>query len=958
LRKNDAVKTPSIQTAIELYREQRARIYAVDPHEAIRNARGAQQTARDHMSRLMYELLQNTDDAHATHVRIVVDRGSQTLFFADDGDGIAPQAVESLSGLFFSGKTSGIGRKGIGFKAVYSLCDNPIVISGTDAIIFDRSRALNWMTRRGLDPTYVPHQWLPFHSTRSDLEAEYPTLVTLRDFSTIVVLPLRQADALKRVFQDLASFDARTLLAFRCVRQLAIVSGGEGDYALELTGDRRASGICTLQDTRAPSPSWWRLQWTTWTAPAESLESLEVEERDRAQITDVLIGVQVDEKLLHPLEPADPPPLFVYYPTRHIAPSKFLTHADFAVTSDRTQIADPSQHAYNACLSGCVAQATVAFCNTLVEQGHDRIALRLLAPDARRDGTQERTLREALLQRTRLELILRSLAAKSLCVADCIGLEAEDTTGFLRIGSRTGIFDRLPTEGILGDELALSTLTDLGVRSLLDLDLLMVIDALLRRTPAAGPWVIALWSWLARTEDSLVGETRDAWERQVVGLPFLPTTNGWVSPGSLANAPFFLGRLPHRPNGVCLIHECHPEVMKTLTQSPDQEALVEFLKNHDADDDAVHAQLVGLDKATRAHRSSDSGGEAGRFLRAIEMWDLLNVPRPRELLSECPVPVLSQGIRAWSPAWKVYLADGTDGRHLRRVYRDNPNVAWIDRERLLSLNLRPEVVEWLGCPSRPEVVQMTDDASREREQQRVRLALAVRGIGYSSLDQTAPPKELLKLSPNELSEQQRESLLVFLARYWEEVYQGHARKSVYYFYWSRRSTTIDEAWWEQLQALPFDTGRFPETVALIDCRLALDDEVRALEPFVVQPALRSLRREERTLVLKWLGHALGRAVRLAALTWSEWTRLLGEAIPKYWGRRANDRGAPTRIRDAYRLFFKWHERFGRSAPGSQRQRWLLCEGSGGLGIVDTQAHTVYVDDDLDVRAPSDNTFIL
>src|SRR5688572_9532077 len=134
---NDSIEARShLAIAVNECLETRGRVYAVDPDQILRDARGAREAARDHISRVIYELLQNAEDAGSDSFVVHLQAEPPVAYFCDNGQGISSAAVKSLSSLFLSPKTSGIGRKGIGFKAVFSICAEPIVMSGEDGIVF------------------------------------------------------------------------------------------------------------------------------------------------------------------------------------------------------------------------------------------------------------------------------------------------------------------------------------------------------------------------------------------------------------------------------------------------------------------------------------------------------------------------------------------------------------------------------------------------------------------------------------------------------------------------------------------------------------------------------------------------------------------------------------------------------------------------------------------------------
>ena len=107
-----------IRRAIEEFIQKRLAVYRADPQQIARDTRAAARAAKDHTGRWLFELLQNCDDAEASEVRVLIE--DDTVYVADNGHGLQPEAVSAICGTDFSDKTSGkIGRKGLGFKSVY-----------------------------------------------------------------------------------------------------------------------------------------------------------------------------------------------------------------------------------------------------------------------------------------------------------------------------------------------------------------------------------------------------------------------------------------------------------------------------------------------------------------------------------------------------------------------------------------------------------------------------------------------------------------------------------------------------------------------------------------------------------------------------------------------------------------------------------------------------------------------
>jgi histidine kinase/DNA gyrase B/HSP90-like ATPase len=952
---------PSIETAIEQHRELRVEIYRLDRLQVLRDAHAALAVARDHLARVAYELVQNPEDAMASLIAVHLDEASQTFFLVDDGIGVSPSSVASLSGLYFSEKSSGIGRKGVGFKAVYSVTDRPAIVSGQDAVVFDPELAKAYLQKQGLETTHVPHQWLPFYRTRLELEERHPFLRELREFRTVVVLPARDAGAVTSLRSELNAFDGRSLLTFRHVRTFEIRAQPAVRFHVTVNRGGPEGDRYSLADSRSQEPSVWQVQWTRWEAPADALASLDQDERERARFADVMLAVELRPvapttvgRLGSPAVATRSSNLLVYYPTQHLAPSRCLTHADFTTTTDRTQIADPTKHAYNLWLAERMAKATVDFSREWVERSEDSTALKLLAPDARRKDGTEQVLRELTVSAARNQLFVHSLSGQQILARSCRVVEVGDPHGFLSLATRTALADTLPTAEVLNDQDAVATLLELGATPVPRGELLEVLSAALKANPdrGDGQWALSLWRWLMSILPIVAGTSHDGWRQRLDSFPFLPGVRAWVAPSSLRASPFFLGSLLHPSEGVCQIEECDPSVRGALEAAADRAELTKFLRVFGVEEDPQMAQLRALDAATRAYCERGDDESPERFARAICEWGLLELERPEGLLRNCPLPVRTTPAQgksefSWAPAWQGYWARGRLGHHLRLVLRNDPDVLWVQQKRLEELGIDSRIITWLGCPQRPEIV-VPEDGGQPEEGQRVLAILRAlnqaTGVGV-----VAPPKLLLNVDPETLGAEQLSSLFVILATEWDSYYEINARKRVQYFRYSRRyEDAVDEPWWAGTKALTVATRRPFAPRALSACRLALDKEVQDLRPFTPQPALPGISLAERERVLEWLGRAVKIGLRLQNLTWEDWDTILGRDLVEYWRNRNHERGAVNRIRNAYRLFWRWRKKCAQSSP-LLRHRRVLCEGPGGAEIVDAQTSTVYLDDDRDLR---------
>jgi len=138
-------KMTQISNKIEEFKSERLAVYRAQASQIVRDTRGAERAAHDHVGRWLFELLQNSDDATASEVRILLN--NNTVYVADNGYGFKPEAVSAICGTDFSDKTSGmIGHKGVGFKSVYDISSNPQVLTvNGEGVNFSPKMTKEWL---------------------------------------------------------------------------------------------------------------------------------------------------------------------------------------------------------------------------------------------------------------------------------------------------------------------------------------------------------------------------------------------------------------------------------------------------------------------------------------------------------------------------------------------------------------------------------------------------------------------------------------------------------------------------------------------------------------------------------------------------------------------------------------------------------------------------------------------
>ncbi|MEU9891522.1 hypothetical protein [Sphaerisporangium sp. NPDC051011] len=226
--------------------------------------------------RLIVELAQNAADAALRagvpgRLRLTLRDG--VLSAANTGAPLDATGVEGLSTLRVSGKRDeigSVGRFGVGFAAVVSVCDEPLIASrATGAVRWSRAETAALVAA---EPTlsrelagrdgHVPLLRLPFEAEPVDVPEGY---------DTVVRLPLRDKTVEQAVRQMLAETGPALPLAMPALAAIEIEADGEsrtitadGWQVVEASGDFSAEQVAELfadRPTEERARPYWLVRW-------------------------------------------------------------------------------------------------------------------------------------------------------------------------------------------------------------------------------------------------------------------------------------------------------------------------------------------------------------------------------------------------------------------------------------------------------------------------------------------------------------------------------------------------------------------------------------------------------------------------------------------------------------------------------------------------------------------------
>ena len=263
-----------------------------DPNRLTSDFNNEREISHDYDGRFVWELLQNADDAMGE------ERTSDVL----------------------------IGSKGLGFKAVLEITDEPEIHSGPFHFLFSATRTQNLLKEEmpGCNPPplmfRIPHECKPDSRVGELLAAGY---------STVVRLPFLDEEMGSQVIDRMRNLDPLFLLLSQelsCVR--IRFQGSETVHKIKRSGTGLSSGNAKLF-THGPSGSSWS-SWRRWirNRPPPS-------EEDK-QLSVAICLPLTEEGAAIPL--AEFVPFHDFFPTEEESGSRALVHASFELEHNRKRV--------------------------------------------------------------------------------------------------------------------------------------------------------------------------------------------------------------------------------------------------------------------------------------------------------------------------------------------------------------------------------------------------------------------------------------------------------------------------------------------------------------------------------------------------------------------------------------------------------------------------------------------
>jgi hypothetical protein len=932
-----------LKSTIELFKEQQLKVYSIDPKRLKRDSQSAQRAAGDHVGRWLYELVQNCDDAHAKRIHIQVT--SEAIYVADDGNGLCPNAVFSISGTDYSDKESGtIGRKGIGFKAVYSISKNPQIFTRREGLEFNEQRASQWLADNKLQNSYVPYQWIPFFIDRATEEQKDSILSSLEKYTTVIKLPLIvSVEAVKNDLQ----WPSYCLLPFHSLQEIEICSE-QITYSIRKEKKDLRGTLWVIHDSRTNEPEFWAVSQSQMIPPQEVIATLSKEEQDRIYKDKVefLVASRVEKDI--PI-PSEYDTIYVFYPTHDKAPVPLLLHAEFQVKSDRTEISPSIESGlYNCWVSNQLAELIGQHVSRQYCPKEPVAYLRLLSPIS--DLSSHETAKSLWGK-------IKSYVRDNLLFPDENGSAVLRFTDAILISTKSKELARKILSGLSLRQYLLHPATDedtqirktlqqLGCKEIKDKELIELIGQYASEKSSDQEWLTTCWLWLAEWLAEIPYDCEEKRKRIEIlrTLPILPISKNLKNANELAGKKIISGEPEGNniPNWLPLVFV--------------DRWFGEFLQENDTDVLSAMSKALGLSKFTE-EVLVDSVAKAieqyweqqdikpSNFLRFLMEQDWEETPDFREKLGRCPVLAKKEGThkKRWVPVNETYFGKDWGNNYLSILYKGCQDVLWIypiykgnKREKEEKLYRR------LGCAFYPRIIRREGFSRRETPAEYKRWV--EKCWNGSNITKVKEYQIIDHLDNKELDREKSFALIYFLSQYWSEYYSKHTEDSGF----KRRNewpTRITSQWWYFVQEeLQFALGTSScETHRLSEWFLP-DEDNEMLRGLLAIIDIEQFK--DKSLCVGWLRETCKVRERLKDIKEDEWSQIFSAIREKLSGEQLEDEKTRLKIKKVYEICLETIEKYHSDWDSILAMCPVLCRQEKTWFFSDDRERLFYLDNDF------------
>lgn len=290
--------------------------------------------------RYFFELIQNVRDANKENNQdgeIVIELNDNLLSISNTGAEFSPKGIDGITTIGQSTKQSQdyIGFKGIGFKSIQEITEEPKIITRYGSVYFDRKLTLKKYDDQTLKEEQIPLFYFPHFKDRKLSNAEIANGIV-----TKIELPIKENITEEKIVDAFSKIQAKQLILLGNIKNLHFETENKiANFSIKKNPQKR---FIEVKEDDQPS-----IKFRYFTPinkvliPEKVIQSLEGKEKDifsKGSNVDINIVLEIAEN--GQFKPIDDAKLYLFYPLQISSGFRFIIHSYFIVNPERTALRD------------------------------------------------------------------------------------------------------------------------------------------------------------------------------------------------------------------------------------------------------------------------------------------------------------------------------------------------------------------------------------------------------------------------------------------------------------------------------------------------------------------------------------------------------------------------------------------------------------------------------------------
>lgn len=293
-----------------------------------------------YQGRYFFELIQNVRDANKEKDRdgdVFIKLNDNILSISNTGAEFSTKGIEGITTIGASTKQSQdyIGFKGIGFKSIQEITEEPQIITQFGSIFFDKKLTLKKYNDFTIKEDQIPLFYFPHYNTR-----KLSTIETQNEIVTKVELPLKENITCEKIIEDFSEIRAKQLILLGNIKNLTFETESKTTkFTIKKNIQKRF--IEVYENDKLSNKFKYFVPANKVTIPKKVIESLDGKEKDifsnGSQVDINIVLELIDSGKIKPIENAK---LYLFYPLQINSGFRFIIHSYFIVNPERTALRD------------------------------------------------------------------------------------------------------------------------------------------------------------------------------------------------------------------------------------------------------------------------------------------------------------------------------------------------------------------------------------------------------------------------------------------------------------------------------------------------------------------------------------------------------------------------------------------------------------------------------------------